>query len=108
MFGRPGRVTGLENERTDEVVRQQIEFLAQSRVINKAIAESPRLDRLLAAAKSDAEILDELFLAALSRLPRDAEKQQLGEYLAEKEDRRLAMSNVLWAILNTNDFLLKM
>jgi hypothetical protein len=42
-----------------------------------------RVQRLVAAKQAHDDVLDELYLAALSRLPSDAERQASRELLAE-------------------------
>jgi hypothetical protein len=51
-------------------------------------------------------MLDELFLAALSRFPTAMEKEKaLGELLAVPEaDRRAALEDVFWCVLSSKEF----
>jgi hypothetical protein len=51
-------------------------------------------------------MLDELFLAALSRLPSATEKEKaLGELLNVPEaDRRAALEDVFWCVLTCKEF----
>ena len=65
-----------------------------------------RLKRLLAAGKSDDEIVEELFLAALSRFPDAAEKRAALDRVRAKGDRRAAFTDVVWALINTREFVL--
>jgi hypothetical protein len=47
------------------------------------------------------------FLATLSRLPRESEKQKTVEYLvAKKSSRAEAVKDLMWALLNADGFLL--
>ncbi len=66
-----------------------------------AIAEAPFLDT---AGKVEA-----LFLAALSRKPRPEEAQRLVKYVNEggaAKDKKKALGNVFWALLNSPEFIL--
>jgi hypothetical protein len=63
-----------------------------------------RVQKLLQSGKTDAELLDELFLAALSRLPM-ANEREVALQLMEK-DRKDAAEKIQWALLNTTEFLL--
>jgi hypothetical protein len=109
LFGRPSRATGFENERAADVDAAHVAYLANSPELASAIGGSPRIQRLLKEKKSDAEIIDEIFLAALARLPKEAEKQAFVEHLVKnKNNRAYAVFNIMWAVLNTNEFLLKM
>ena len=72
-----------------------------------AIDDSPRIHRLIEAKKTDAEIVEELYLASLSRLPREGEKQKMVDYLAAKKASRAeAVKDLMWALLNANGFVL--
>jgi mono/diheme cytochrome c family protein len=79
--------------------------LMNSPFVNSKIAVTPgsRAAELLASRKSDEEIVTELFLAALSRPPVEAEKSVAIESLAR--DRKQGIEDLQWALLNKMDFL---
>ena len=106
LFGRPARDTCYEAERTTDVsLRQALHLIDSSQVVNKA-DNSPRLRRLLESKKTDAEIVDEIYLATLSRLPRADEKQKVLAYLgARKAVRGQAFQDLFWTMLNTKEFI---
>jgi hypothetical protein len=67
----------------------------------RAVVEAPFL--------KDTEKLDTLFLAAYSRLPREAERERLLKVIRAKPDRdaqRQAYANIFWALLNSPEFVL--
>jgi hypothetical protein len=106
-LGRPARSTGYESERGNDVDRDCAEFLANSPEVAMAIGGSPRIRRLIEAQKTDTEIVEELYLASLSRLPREGEKQKMVDYLAAKKASRAeAVKDLVWALLNARGFLL--
>lgn len=58
---------------------------------------------------SDAERLDSLFLATVSRLPTDDERDMFGKYILDggaSGDSKEALADVFWVLLNTSEFLL--
>jgi len=65
-----------------------------------------RLDKLLKATppKSNQEIVADLFLATVSRPPNAAE-EKMATGLLERGDRDQAAEDLLWALLNREDFL---
>lgn len=69
------------------------------------LTKGGRLDTLLNAEpkKSDREIVDELFLSALSRYPTDAERKPA--LAAMQENRIEGAEDTLWALFNRLDFI---
>jgi hypothetical protein len=64
-----------------------------------------RVTKLAAEKKPHDEIVDELYLAALSRLPSDAERTASRELLAEDQNPAEYYQDLLWALLNSKQFL---
>lgn len=106
-FGRPERELTCECERTAEPSMVQVLHLSNGDTLNQKLeAKDNRLARLIEANRSDAEIIDEAYLAALSRYPTDAEKSRLAEALASAgADRRLLIEDLYWSILSSKEFL---
>jgi len=78
-------------------------------LIQKATATEPGsfLYELAKSSQADADKIEQLYLAALSRPPRREElrlAQQLWE--AKKGDTAAALEDIWWAILNSNEFIL--
>ncbi|QDV88454.1 DUF1549 domain-containing protein [Planctomycetes bacterium TBK1r] len=74
--------------------------LDRSRLL-RAVVESPFFD--------EDKRIETLYLAVLTREPSEAEKQSLTEYLDNKPDettRRKAFGEILWALLNSPEFVL--
>ena len=107
-FGKPDRLLSCECERTDDVtVPQSLQLLSGGLVVKMIAEPDNRLGRLLKAGKSDDEVLDEFFLAALCRLPKEAERSPMKAYLAKNKDRRAALEDIVWALLNAKEFLVR-
>ena len=107
VFGRPQRTTACDCERSsDPGLTQKLFLMADDTLVNKIKAPNNRLKQLLADHKDDNEALDELFLAALTRLPTDKEREKFAAYRAEHKDRRTAFGDALWALVNTSEFIL--
>ncbi len=64
-----------------------------------------RFRKMIAAKKSDEEIIGQLYLAAYCRRPSAAETQAATNHIKAKGDRLQALEDIGWAILNTNEFL---
>jgi hypothetical protein len=107
VFGQPERQTVCECERGDDSnLGQALQLFNGPLVHGKLRSESNRFRQLLAAGKSDDEIIRTLYLAAVCRQPSDGELQASLAHVAGKPDKRIeALEDVCWAILNTNEFL---
>jgi hypothetical protein len=64
-----------------------------------------RTSRLVAAGLPHDQIAEELYLAALSRVPTDAELAASRELLAESQSPGEYYQDLLWALLNSKHFL---
>jgi Protein of unknown function (DUF1553)/Protein of unknown function (DUF1549) len=106
-FGRPARAMACECERGAEPTFGQALHLVASPVVQEKVSSaSGRVAKLIASGTPDAEVIDELFLATLSRLPSAKEKATLVQRLQQKPDqRRRTAEDVMWALLNHREFL---
>lgn len=107
-FGQPAREVACECEREGDInLARVLEMKNGSFLQQKLQAPDNRIGKLLARKLSDADILNELFLATLSRVPQTHEIQAALEVVAKAADKRAAWEAVQWALLNTNEFLLR-
>lgn len=104
-FDRPRRVTGCECERTGGATLGQVLLLSNSdEVEGKIAAGDGAIAKLLAQKKPAGEIVDELYLGALSRLPSEAERAKAMSFIASEQDPRPALEDVLWTLVNSKEF----
>jgi hypothetical protein len=107
-FGQPARELACECEReSDGNLAQALQLINGPTVNEKVRNANNRLGKLLAAKATDEEILNELFYAALARAPFGDEKNIALAHVAKGSDRRKAWEDVLWAVLNTREFLFR-
>ncbi len=105
-FGRPLRVNPCECERSQEGnIAQALHLLNDPGIQSKLSDPGGVVARLLKSEATDDVLMTEFYLAALSRPPDLEERRRAGEYLARVADRRSAVEDLLWAILNTREFL---
>jgi hypothetical protein len=64
-----------------------------------------RLQRLLASSQTDPELVEELFLAILSRRP-NPQEIEVATRILQEGDRRQRAEDLQWALVNTVEFLL--
>jgi hypothetical protein len=62
---------------------------------------------MFAANMTDAQIVEEAYLSALSRFPTEAEKHKLAKMLAEAPaaEKRATVEDLFWSILSSKEFL---
>jgi hypothetical protein len=99
-------VTSCECERSTGATLAQVLLLANSDEIESKIgAGEGRIARLLKEKKPIREIVEELYLTAYARPPTSAESQRIAKLVERQKDKRPALEDVLWAILNTKEFM---
>jgi Protein of unknown function (DUF1553) len=108
QFGKPERLLSCACERSDNTTLAQALQLMTGPLITKAVQEPDnRVGKLLKAGKSNDAIIEELFLAALCRAPNDRERSAIVGRVESAPDRRAALEDVLAALLNSKEFLLR-
>jgi hypothetical protein len=106
MFGQPPRDAACQCERPAEAgLGAALAMFNGPLVQSKLRAREGRIQRGLASKKTDAELVEELFLAAYCRRPRAEELAAAARYVARGADRAQAFEDFAWALLNTNEFL---
>jgi Protein of unknown function (DUF1553)/Protein of unknown function (DUF1549)/Bacterial Ig-like domain (group 2) len=108
VFGRQLRRTNVQCdcEQGNDVALPQLLFLANHEEVRRKIAaDNGRVAQLAGNARLDnQQRLEELFLAALARLP-NAEEVKAGlEHLKTSDTLRKGLEEVLWSLINTREF----
>jgi hypothetical protein len=107
-FGQPARELACECEREgDSNLAQALQLINGPTVNEKLRNPNNRIGRLLAKKAPEREILNELYLATLSRLPTEADVQVALEHVGRAADKRKAWEDVHWALLNAKEFLFR-
>ena len=105
VFGRPSRDTPYEGDRNSDATARQAMFFVSSDTLQWKIAGGQRIQQWFAAQKTDADIIEEIYLAALSRLPTEDEKQKATEFVTKHQSARgEAVQDLMWAVLSTKEF----
>jgi hypothetical protein len=106
LFGRPIRDTVCTCERKNEPTLAQTLHLINGNTIQTALqAASGRVTRLAAPEASTRQSCEELYLAAFSRPPQEAEFQALEQFVASSQSRQSAFEDILWSVLNSKEFI---
>ncbi|MCZ2341273.1 MAG: DUF1553 domain-containing protein [Bacteroidales bacterium] len=107
-FGQPARELACECEReSDGNLAQALQLINGPTVNGKVRSTSNRITQLLAATLTDEARLTELYFAALSRPPETPEVSAALAHISQATDKRKAWEDVLWAVMNTREFLFR-
>ena len=107
-FGKPDRLLSCECERTDTPTLGHAFQLISGPLLDDLLTRRDnRLGQLLAAGTSNAELVEEFYLAALCRPPTPRERQSAVDYLDRAKDRRAALEDLVWGLVNAKEFLLR-
>jgi hypothetical protein len=107
-FGQPARELACECEREgDSNLAQALQLINGPTVNEKLRAANNRVGRLLAKKLPDREVLNDLYLATLSRLPTEEDVKVSLEHVAKSPDKRKAWEDVHWALINSKEFLFR-
>lgn len=103
-FGKPNRLLVCECERSNQISLGQSLAMANGvEVRDKLTATSNRLSALVDMESRDA--VEELFLTSLCRHPSQREREVAVEMLNSAPDKRMALEDLLWALLNSKEFM---
>jgi Protein of unknown function (DUF1553)/Protein of unknown function (DUF1549) len=104
-FGRPPRDTGLLSERNSRPSASQRLYLLNSSDVQRKLQQGPKMQALIQARGDVREVATGLYLAILSRVPTDEELTAASAYVqAAGGNRRPALQDIAWALLNSTEF----
>lgn len=107
-FSKPVRDSTCECARdSDPSISQVIHLLNSPEILGNLSQDTGRIATWIKADKSDAEILEMIYLATLSRRPTDSERTVVTQYLSAAESRATGFADLQHALLNSNEFLLR-
>jgi hypothetical protein len=107
IFGRPPRTTACDCERSAEPALPQTLFrMTDPTISTKLAANTGRVAQLAKAKLSDEQLVEEAFLATLSRRPTAAERDAALAHVRNARTRLEATTDLVWALINTREFIL--
>lgn len=106
QFGRPKRELACECERgTDTSLGQIFQFISGPVVSSVVSQKYNRLGSLIKNPDT-AAVTRDLYWALLTRAPTPDEARVIESLLASAKDRRLALEDITWSLVNAKEFLL--
>jgi hypothetical protein len=111
VFGKPERAVNCDCERVHQPTLLQSVFLQNDPLVSQRLAESGWIDEIAEWDAKDpkldhVELVNQAWLRALGRMPTGREKERAVGHLADGESVPEAMRDLLWALLNTKEFIL--
>ena len=103
-FGRTERETACTCEITVDPNLSQSLHLINGRTVHQKIHAGGVVQRLLEAEQAPTEIIRQLYLRCLSRPPTEKEQAALSKAVNDADDRKTALEDVFWALLNSKEF----
>jgi hypothetical protein len=108
VFGRPESSTACECERAQGANLAQSLHLLNSKDIQSKLSADQGLAAVMAGdtSRGNEQKINELYLRAFSRQPNPQEIKTALDYPEKKKDKpKEAMEDLIWAILNSKEFL---
>jgi hypothetical protein len=107
-FGRPARELACECEReSDSNLSQALQLIGGATVNGKLHDDNGRMAQQAKSAKSPEEITRELYFVALAREPSASELAAAVKHLTAASDRRQAVEDLGWVLINSKEFLFR-
>ena len=108
LFGKPQRMDACECERDNNSnMLQALHFINGKSILGRVQNPGARPAQLLAQKLPDDQLVAELYLWSLARHPTADEMQVAQEFFKSYGDKRTeAVQDLMWALLNSKDFLL--
>ena len=103
-YGRPNRQALPPQKSSEPNLAQALHALAGPTYTEKIGQKGGRVDRLIESGASNEKAVEELYLAALGRLPTERERTDLDALIRRQDTRREALAALTWALLNSRAF----
>ncbi|MDF9832663.1 hypothetical protein M2103_000877 [Ereboglobus sp. PH5-5] len=106
-FGRPGRDTSHEVERDRRPSMAQALYLFDSEALTKKLRKKDGVISQLAKkhGANAGAFAEECYLTFLARMPTGGETSIINSYFQEAPSKNTAAQDVVWALINTKEFL---
>jgi hypothetical protein len=105
LFGRPVRASVCECERSGEPsIAQALHLMNAPEIVAKIHSRRGTARKLADSERTPEAIVEELYLGVLARLPTKKEQGLMLDLFRQAGDRRTAIEDVLWTLLNTREF----
>jgi hypothetical protein len=111
VFGKPDRVVNCDCERNNNPSLLQSIFLQNDPLVEQRLEESGWLQDLAALERTQQtpapeQLIEEAWLRTVSRMPTPAETQRAKQHLDSAGSLTEGLRDVMWALVNTKEYIL--
>ena len=107
VFGKPDRATNCDCERVNEPTLLQSIFLQNDPLVRMRLSGSGWIDELIERKAEDKKkMIQEAWLRAFNRYPAISEEARAMKHLEQAKSIKEGMEDLLWALMNTKEFIL--
>jgi hypothetical protein len=108
LFGKPPRLQSCECERSEDATLNQTFQMVSGPLLDRMLSDPKnRLAELLRAVRTEESRVTALYWTALTRSPTPSELKATLQLLRTANDRRGTYEDILWALVNSNEFQLR-
>ncbi len=107
-FGKPPRLLSCDCERSNDTTLSQVFNLVTGPEMLRIITSPDNIiGNQVAAGATDEQIVTDLSWSALTRAPKPEELKTMTDHIRKAPNRRQGLEDVLWAMLNAKEFILR-
>jgi hypothetical protein len=104
-FGRASRKTVCSCEVKMDPNLSQSLHLMNGETIARKVSQGGLVERLLKEGKPPEDIVEEMYIRCLTRKPTEVERREIETTVWAEQDRKKALEDVFWSLLNSREFL---
>ena len=105
LFGKPPRATNCDCERSNEPALLQTVYLRNDPEVLKLLDRPEGWLKQVAKSKDADELVRQAYFRVLNRVPDDREMGVAKKYLTDAKDTQAGLRDLLWALVNTKEFI---
>ena len=107
VFGKPDRAINCDCERVNQPTLLQSIFLQNDPLVRMRLDNSGWIDEVGESSRKDfLRLINEAWLRSVNRLPRPEEVARAKQHLSSTPSTEEGLTDLLWALMNTKEFIL--
>jgi hypothetical protein len=104
-FGRPERETVCACEVRLEPTLSQSLHLMNGQTVSPKVSQGNIVGKMLLEKKTPEQIIEAIYIRCLSRSPKPDEMKNLIAMVKDEKDKKLALEDIFWSVLNSREFM---